>query len=238
MIINTSEAIATMLDMKQFKFEAINNVHKEDNIKAIKQCLDLCKVVCLEDRLYYRARNIFPDSKGIIFCEGVPQNGYNEKDSGVAPIDYCNYGRANDKYEQVLYISEDAETTIKEVRTEVGYYVSVATCKFEGLIKVFDFSPYSEKQLSDYIISSELSKKQGGKSLIYMYMEIQRILTLPEYSENEYVVSRDLVRIIKEQYPDISGIIYSSQFTGKKNIAVWDENKFVSFTEGKVILLK
>ena len=150
MKIHTREAIATMLDMEQFKFEAINKIHKDDNLNAIKKCLDLCKTVCLEDKLYYRARNIFSTSNGITFCEGVPQNGYNEEESGVAPIESCNYGRVNDKYEQVLYISEDEETTIKEVRTKVGEYVSVATCKFTDSIIVFDFSPYSEEQLSDY----------------------------------------------------------------------------------------
>ena len=67
-----------------------------------------------------------------------------------------------------------------------------------------------------------------------MYMEMQRILTLPEYSENDYIVSRELIKVIKEKYPDISGIMYASHYTGKKNVAIWDNNKFVIFSDGEV----
>ena len=236
MRIKTEEAVFAMLEMQQFKFESVHQTHKENNLLAICKCLEGCKVIDLDKEIYYRARRIYEDSEGIFFRDEIPQNAFDSKGSGVAPIDNCKCGRANAPCEQVLYVAEDIETAIKEVNTPVGMYASVATCRFDRGIKVFDFSPYSEKQLQEYIENSALSKSDAGRSQCWMFMEMQRIMTLPEYSESEYIISRELVRIIKEQYPKVSGIKYISHFTGGTNVAIWDDNKFVPFTEGTIVM--
>ncbi len=234
MKIKTTEALFSHLEMMQFVFESKEQMHKPENLLLMGKCLDACSIIALSSNTYYRARRIYGDSEGIIFCNGVPQNGFASKNSGVAPVKNCEFGRANDKYEQVLYVAEDEETTIQEVQTPIGGYASVATCRFVGSPKVFDFSPYTEEQLQVYVKDSNLPDASDGISQIWMYMEMQRILTLPEYSEDNYIVSRELIKIMKEKYPDVSGIMYASHYTGKKNVSIWDNNKFVTFSDGEV----
>ena len=49
-------------------------------------------------------------------------------------------------------------------------------------------------------------------------------------SFDEYIGQTDVKENIK-----VSGMLYISHYTGKKNIAIWDEHKFITFSEGKVV---
>ena len=129
--IKTYEAVFAWLEMQRFKFESVKQLHDEKNLRNICKCFDACKIGNLENTFYYRARRIFPGSDGIRFCDGIPQNGFDSKQSGVAPAQQCKVGRANDVCEQVLYVAEDIKTALEEVRTPIGEYASIATCIFD-----------------------------------------------------------------------------------------------------------
>lgn len=235
--IRTDKALLSSLIIKHFEFDAINNrEHKERELEYIMSCLLSCKRVLMDHKEYYRARRIYGESHGIFWANGIPQNGYSSSESGVAPAQFCKSGRVNDKYEQVLYISEDVQTAIKEVRTPLYEYASVASCMVENDICVFDFSPYTEEELEKYALTSEIGKDDELISKVMLFIKIQRILTLEEYSEYDYKISRDLVQVIKKGFPEISGIKYISHFTGNVNYALWDENKFLIFSEGNVVV--
>lgn len=236
MKISTVEALFAELSMNQFEFESVKGLHKARNIGLIKECLAECKIVMLPKGKYYRARKIEENSDGIFYRNGVPLNGFSSERSGVAPAVKCGAGRANDFYEQVLYVAEDLKTARMEVRPPKDSYVSVAYCDICNSIDVFDFSPYSEIELENYFKEYKDEMEDDCVSRIMMYIRIQRILTLPEYSENEYIISRDLVRLIKMSYPRVSGMVYISHFTGKKNVALWDDNKYIKFSDGELTL--
>ena len=223
--------------MKHFEFDAIKGrEHSASNIDFIVSCLLACEIEIMEYKKYYRARRIYADSQEIEFLDGIPQNGFCADKSGLAPIHLCVAGRVNDSNEQVLYISEDEETTIKEVRTPKFAYASVASCLVDKEIKVFNFSPYTEKELETYVSSSQLCDEDGIISKVMLFVKIQQILTLEEYAQKDYQISRDLVKIIKQKFPDVSGIKYISHFTGKSNYALWDDNKYLEFSSGKVMV--
>ena len=115
-------------------------------------------------------------------------------------------------------------------------YASVATCTVDKAIRVFDFSPYSNEELMGYINTSQMAEEDEVFSKGMLFIEMQRILTLKEYSDYEYVVSRNLVKVIKDNYLDVSGIKYVSHYTGKCNYALWDDNKFIRFSPGTIML--
>ena len=95
---------------------------------------------------------------------------------------------------------------------------------------IFNFSPYTEKELETYVSSSQLCDEDGIISKVMLFVKIQQILTLEEYAQKDYQISRDLVKIIKQKFPDVSGIKYISHFTGKSNYALWDDNKYLEFS--------
>ena len=237
MKIRTDKALVSDLIMKHFEFDAIKGrKHSENNTEYIMRCLLSCKIEIMEHKEYYRARRVYDGSQGIIYKNGIPQNGFSPVESGVAPIQLCKPGRANDASEQVLYISEDEETAIKEVRTPKYDYASVASCLVENDIRVFDFSPYTECELESYVASSTFCDEDEIVSKAMFFIKIQRILTLEEYSDCNYKISRDFVKILKEKFPSVSGIKYISHFTGKINYALWDENKFLVFSNGTIMV--
>ena len=230
MNINTDEAVLAKLQMKQFNFESLNGQNKENNILSIISILKKCRIVTLKKKKWYRARKIQNNDKNIIYNEdGIPIRGYNPEQSGVAPAKYISEGRANDKNEQVLYVAEDQNTALKEIKADKDSYVSLSHCILNENIRLLDFSPYSNNELEKY---ANNQFNDGIDKMIFV--EIQRILTLQEYSKNEYIISRKLVRLIKENI-ELSGMLYISHYTGKKNIAIWDEHKFTTFSEGKVV---
>lgn len=234
MKISTNDALIGELLIKQFKFETYEHANKHSNIEYILRCLDKCNKLSIPQNKWYRARTIKQNDPDIIYDEHeIPMRGYLSEKSGVAPAQYTDYGRANDKFEQVLYVAEDEKTAQKEVRANIGTYVSIASCKFTNNVTLIDFSPYTESQLSDYP-NANFADSQANA---YIFIQLQRILTMPEYSQDDYIISRNLVKLIKENIA-VSGMIYISRFTGKRNIAIWDEHKYAKFTDGYLRLVE
>lgn len=71
--------------------------------------------------------------------------GYNAKESEAPPADYIEAGRANPDHIRYLYLSEDIDTPIYEVRPTIGQTVSVARFKVKENLRIFDLTV----QLSD-----------------------------------------------------------------------------------------
>lgn len=194
MKINTSDALLGELLIKEFKFETYKYANNSSNIEYILGCLDKCSKISIPQNKWYRARIVKSNDSDIIYDEhGIPLKGYLAEKSGVAPAQCTECGRANDKFEQVLYIAEDEKTAQKEVRADAGTYVSIASCNFVNNITLMDFSPYIESQLSNYANENFVDSQTNA----YIFIQIQRILTMPEYSKDDYIISRNLVKITK-----------------------------------------
>lgn len=221
------------LVMDQFEDESKKDNHKPENLEIIKKCIEKCSVVDIEKVKYYRARKIIKNDADISFKNGVPLSGYPAGKSGVAPVDKIKEGRLNEAGEQVLYISNDIQTAVSEIKISSSEYASVASCEFVAGVKLFDFTPYTKTELEKYVQGNGRLSEKDEDDISYMelFVRIQLLLTSKEYSEENYKITRDFSKILKE-FKDISGIKYKSSFTDGHNIAIWDNNKFVRFSNG------
>ena len=239
---NREEVIMTKLNIEQFKFESIHGNAKETNQKIMKLMAHSFPVIGLNQGIYYRARIIKEadgEDTGIIRKQGVPITGYNISHSGVPPAKYITEnGRANRIGEQVLYLAEDEETSCKENKAESNVYLSVAECKIESSLKVANFTLTALSGL-EYAFPQDLIMQfrfEYGIEIRAMYIFVRDFLTNPNYKAEEidYAFSLAFLDLIKSR-KDISGVKYTSYFTGKTNIALWDENKFLECKNSKVV---
>ena len=169
----------------------------------------------------------------------MPITGYNISHSCVPPAKYVTEnGRVNHIGEQVLYLAEDEETSCKENKAESNVYLSVAECKIESNIKVANFTLTALSGL-EYAFPQDLImqfRSEYGIDIRAMYIFVRDFLTNPNYKAEEidYAFSLAFLDLIKSR-KDISGVKYTSYFTGKTNIALWDENKFLECKNSKVV---
>ena len=239
---NRAEVFMTKLNIDQFKYESIRGNAKEINQKIMKLMALKFPVVCLNCGIYYRTRIIKDtdgEDTGIIRKHGVPITGHNISYSGVPPVAcITENGRVNHIGEQVLYLAEDEETSCKENKAEDNAYLSVAECKIENNIKVADFTITvlsGLKHAFSQVVIMQFSSEYGI-DIRAMYIFVREFLTNPNYKDKEidYIFSLAFLDLIKSQ-KDISGVKYTSYFTGKTNVALWDENKFLECRNSKVV---
>lgn len=238
--INTAEALMAMLNYKQFSFESIYGGKKEKNQELFETAALYMPTVEINEGIYYRARIINEYDgveKGVIRENGIPVKGYNSKYSGVPPIECIkSNGRANHMEEQVLYLAEDEVTACKENKASSEAYLSIAECYIKQKIRVADFT-YSvasglETAFSEEIIELFSSKYCLDIRALYLYIKIY--LEAPSYRENDYITSLDFLDKVKQR-KNISGIKYTSFYTKRYNLALWDENKYLKCENSRVV---
>lgn len=72
--------------------------------------------------------------------KGLRYKGFDSKNSGAPDADYIGPGRANPDHIRYLYLSEDSETPVYEVRPVIGQTISVARFKVKKDLKIFDLT--------------------------------------------------------------------------------------------------
>lgn len=239
---NTAEVLMAKLNINQFSFESLNGNAKKINQEIFEQAALYMPVVELEQKLYYRARIINEtdgEKAGIIRKNGIPITGYDVSHSGVAPADCIKEnGRVNHTGEQVLYLAEDAETSCKENKPDKNSFLSVAECRIKDHIKVADFSITVSTGLEDAFPSDiiQLFRLKYGIDIRALYMFIKDYMKNPNYKGKEVYYAYSLAFLDKiKKRTDLSGVKYASFFTGKFNIALWDENKFLKCKNSRVV---
>ena len=103
--------------------------------------------------------------------------GYKASDSGAPPADIGSAGRINPERIQYLYLAEDPETAIYEVRPTIGQHVSVAYFKIMEELKIYDLareikSQEGEAPGNDYtlfnVIQQRFSEPNIGDTFRYL----------------------------------------------------------------------
>lgn len=103
--------------------------------------------------------------------------GYKASDSGAPPVDVGSAGRINPERIRYLYLAEDPETAIYEVRPTIGQYVSVASFKTVAEVKIYDLAREIKPQKGesfeiDYslfnVIQKRFSEPNTGDTLRYL----------------------------------------------------------------------
>lgn len=188
----------------KIKFERINDFIE-----------DIEKLSIPDDskKSYYRAR------KGY---DGYRKNGYEIKPHkgtkiGAPPNNIATSGRANREFMSFLYLSEDEETAINEVRPFPGDKVSVG--KFKPTKKLNLFYLYNHDIL-------------GNSDSYESIMQLEKIAALNNYfsrptgsdGKSIYVVTQMFVEALALKGYD--GIAFESSFTKKINYTIFNPSDF------------
>ena len=103
--------------------------------------------------------------------------GYDSSGSGAPPRDHATLGRLNPQRISYLYLAEDPDTAIYEVKPTIGQHVSVATFTTKEEIKIYDLvkdaDPQEEKRTNDdyslfSVIQQRFSEPNTGDSFRYL----------------------------------------------------------------------
>lgn len=140
--------------------------------------------------------------------------GYNASGSGAPPADNVSSGRLNPKKIRYLYLAEDPETAVYEVRPTIEQHVSVATFKTKEELKIYDLAREIKPQEGEYtdkdyalfdVIRKRFSEPNSGDSF-------------------KYLPTQYLGEIIKQM--EFDGIRFNSSLKkGGINIVLFDDKK-------------
>ena len=103
--------------------------------------------------------------------------GYNSSESGASPADNASSGRLNPEKIRYLYLAEDIETAVYEVRPTIEQHVSVATFTTNNDLKIYDLTreiktQEGERLDNDYslfnVIRTRFSEPNSGDAFKYL----------------------------------------------------------------------
>lgn len=154
--------------------------------------------------------------------------GYNAEESACPPPELAISGRANPDHIRYLYLCEDAETTIYEIRPIIGDTVSVAQFSLQREIKVYDLTLDIKDHMTnpDYewpslynTIGQMFSRPNNGDLLQYIptqYLaeEIKRMgfdglrfnSSLHKGGVNIVLFDPDIYKAMSSELVDVAGI--------------------------------
>ena len=140
--------------------------------------------------------------------------GYSASESGAPPADKGTAGRINPERIRYLYLAEDPETAVYEVRPTIGQYVSVATFKIKDKLKVYNFAKD---------IKPQEEKNSGLDS--FLFGMIQKKFSEPNSGDAfKYLPTQYLGEVIKQLGFD--GIRFKSSLkNGGINVVLFDDKK-------------
>lgn len=163
--------------------------------------------------------------KGTILYRGriSDENGYESKDMGAPPPRLTSAGRANSEGISCLYLSDNVDTTIHEIRARDLDYISVGSFELKKNIKVVDlsyiekFSPFStEYDLTWVAVNMEHLKKIGRE----IAKPLRRQDSILDYLPTQYI--SDFVKHL-----GYDGIKYKSTLSSNgNNFAIFSEKNF------------
>lgn len=150
-------------------------------------------------------------------------NGYEERDLWQPPCEKASPGRANPKGISYLYLANDKDTTLYEVRASFLDYVCIGEFELNEKIRIValkdvqNASPFLEDiNLEEYVMNRYILKKFGEA----LSKPLRRF-----ESDIEYLPTQYLCEYIKSL--GISGVEYASAMhRGGVNYAFFDASKF------------
>lgn len=159
--------------------------------------------------IFYRARIMRGDAP------------YAKGEMGAPPAELASDGRANPIGIRYLYLADNAQTAIAEVKPSKGALVSVASFSIvEGRRpKLIDLtSPKST--ISPFRITSAVADVLASMSFLEMLGEELSVPTQPHRATRDYLASQYLCELIKVSGYD--GVIYRSSLSKGRNFAFFD----------------
>lgn len=164
--------------------------------------------------------------KGSIFYRGriSPENGFPAEEMDAPPSDKATAGRANSAGIRCLYLANDLDTTIHEIRAGVFDYISVGCFELTEDIVVVDLKAIDH--ISPFIEGCDFLEHAINKEhLKRINMEIGRALrrsdSVLDYIPTQYIA--DFIKsILHDGKPEYAGIEYNSTINQSgQNLAIF-----------------
>ena len=149
--------------------------------------------------------------------------GFDAKNSGIPPVELIKAGRANPNSIGYLYLSEDENTSIYEVRPTIGQIVSIARFHVQKDLNIYDFTK-----------SIPIETEGCIKDLSMLFPYLGNKFSKPYNGEQEeYLPTQYLAETIKNMGFD--GIRFKSSLnTNGINIVLFDEKYCQPFSSDLV----
>jgi len=140
--------------------------------------------------------------------------GYDLAGSVAPPVELVPSGRINPKKIRYLYLAEDQETAIYEVRPTIGQHISVATFRTTDDIKIYDLAEDIKPQERDVTNIDYL-----------LFAEIQQRFSKPNAGqEHKYIPTQYIGELIKQMGFD--GLRFKSSLkNGGINVVLFNDKK-------------
>lgn len=159
---------------------------------------------------------------------------YLTNDLYYPPPSVATAQRLNDEGEPLLYLSIRPQTAIAEVHATKGDHVQLSGYDLrEGkILRVAAVGEYFNLEKRGYTLLPEKigmkiakalqnKKQEPLRSFIFMDAFIAEILQDPNASDDDYLRSRIIARVIRERLPDVEGFHYPSVIReGSPNLAI------------------
>lgn len=174
------------------------------------------------DNVFYRAREGCKDR----------ENAFPAEQMGSPPPEKSRRGRANPAGISYLYVAEEEETSVAEIRPFVGASVSICKLAARKKLKVADIS--NIHIIESAFLQADLEKRVRRNAVLnILNQELARPVN-PEDSEVEYVPTQYLAEVILDLGYD--GIRYQSAVRqGGKNYVFFNPADLVIAPETKLV---
>lgn len=191
-------------------YSSIFNIEKKESI-FFNLLSQLTKKISKE-QIFYRAR--------------VSENKLKAKNMGAPPKGTSSAGRANPIGISYLYLANNLDTCISEVRPSNASSIYVSECNISnGNINILDLTNPKKD-------TSIMAFEANALGLVSSYLELLEILSselskpiLPNNSIIDYIPTQLLCEFIKS-VGKFDGIAFNSSFNHGTNYVFYDPNKF------------
>jgi len=213
----------------------------ETNLRYVLQFYSVLNYEMAYERSYLRARKCLTPS------------GYNNvSELGCPPNELVQAGRLNEPNEPILYVSTSQFSILEEINCEEGDYVHVIAYEHKPSTKIRcailgEATQVSRwgRALSSEHLGIELNRIMNGmtfdvgRSFVYTDAFLSSIMKDVSASQNNYIHSRLLAKLLLEKHDGLDGIIYPSvALESAMNIAIKPQSAEKLFKIGANFVLK
>ena len=214
--------------------ELTKNLNYNELFRSISKIVSFCKGYVIDEHSkylkLYRARIGYKtdeDAKDDFnFIKKKLYLPYESTEIGVAPVETVTRGRMNREGFSFLYLSEDYDTAIQEIRPTPGDFVSIGTFNQIGFLNIADFSKIN---IVDFIEND--SMLVIFESLYYL----SKLLSKPigTNDKHQYLYTQIFAEeLIKRGF---NGIRFNSSLTQSCNYVIFTPDCFRYDTKEKYV---
>jgi hypothetical protein len=142
---------------------------------------------------------------------------------GAPPASLASEGRANPVGIRYLYLADDLETAIAEVKPSKGALVSLAAFRVvkDKSLRLIDLTN-PRLTISPFRLTSAVADVRASMSFLEALGEELSVPTQPHRATRDYLASQYLCELIKVS--DYDGVVYRSSLAHGRNFAFFDIN--------------